>query len=206
MKILIGRSKVPSSVSRKLLIGSLRSEPMKISKDVLIKENFKHMKLLDKRQIEQKIKRLSIEILEHNFDEETIILAGINNRGMVVAEELFRLLTDISDKKVTLTRIRLSPANPLESPVEIDLPLNDFRDKAIIIVDDVANTGRTLFYAIAPLLDILPKKIEIAVLVDRKHKLFPINVDYVGLSLFTTLKENIDVRILEGEEHAVYLT
>ncbi|HRD06713.1 MAG TPA: phosphoribosyltransferase family protein, partial [Saprospiraceae bacterium] len=72
-------------------------------------------------------------------------------------------------------------------------------------VDDVANTGRTIFYACKPLMDLLPSKIEVAVLVDRKHKQFPINVDYVGLSLATTLKENISVKILGVDEMEVHL-
>ena len=78
--------------------------------------------------------------------------------------------------------------------------------KVIIIVDDVANTGRTIFYAMKPLFNILPKEVEVAVLVDRKHKSFPILVDYVGLSLATTMKESIDVQILSVEEKAVYLS
>jgi pyrimidine operon attenuation protein / uracil phosphoribosyltransferase len=79
------------------------------------------------------------------------------------------------------------------------------KDKVVILIDDVANTGRTIFYAIRPLLDVLPKKVEVAVLVDRKHKSFPIQPDYVGLSLATTLKENIDVQIRETADWSVYL-
>ena len=75
----------------------------------------------------------------------------------------------------------------------------------VVIVDDVANTGRTIFYACKPLLETLPKKIEVAVLVDRKHKSFPVKVDYVGLSLATTLKEDIDVQLSNSEADAVYL-
>jgi pyrimidine operon attenuation protein/uracil phosphoribosyltransferase len=84
----------------------------------------------------------------------------------------------------------------------LELPVTELQGKAIIVVDDVANTGRTLFYAIKPLLDILPKKIETAVLVDRKHKAFPIAITYYGLSLATTLQEHIDVKL---EESSVYL-
>jgi len=71
-------------------------------------------------------------------------------------------------------------------------------------VDDVSNTGRTLFYAVKPLLGVLPRRVEVAVLVDRKHKLFPIQPDYVGLSLYTTLKDNIEVT-LEGPSLSVHL-
>jgi pyrimidine operon attenuation protein/uracil phosphoribosyltransferase len=87
----------------------------------------------------------------------------------------------------------------MSSPIEVDVPVEDLDGKVVLVVDDVANTGRTLFYACKPLMEILPARLETAVLVDRKHKSFPIRVDYVGLSLATTLKENIDVQILEGE-------
>ena len=163
------------------------------------------MKLLDQRQIKQKIKRLAIEILEQNFGEKEIILAGINNNGLGFAKMLNRHLVKMTENTITLTQIKLSPANPLESEVEIGLPINDLKNKVIIIVDDVANTGRTIFYAIKPLLDILPKKIQVAVLIDREHKSFPIKVDYVGLSLFTTLKDDIDVQIKGRGTKAVYL-
>jgi pyrimidine operon attenuation protein/uracil phosphoribosyltransferase len=164
------------------------------------------LKLLDERQIKQKIKRLAIQILENNFGEEEIILAGINNNGMGFAKMIHKQLKKITTIKLTLTRIQLSPANPLKTEVIIGLPLEHLEDKVIIIVDDVANTGRTIFYAIKPLLNILPKKVEVAVLVDRQHKSFPIKVDYKGLSLATTLHENIDVHILGEEEEAVFLT
>lgn len=156
------------------------------------------MQILYQKQISQKIKRLAIEILEHNYDESEIILAGINNNGLNFAQLIVNELIAITDKKIAITRIRLNPAAPIASSVQIELPINTLQNKVIIVVDDVANTGRTLFYAIKPLLEIVPKKIETAVLVDRKHKAFPIAITYCGLSLATTLHENIDVRLNEG--------
>jgi pyrimidine operon attenuation protein/uracil phosphoribosyltransferase len=164
------------------------------------------LKILDERQIKQKIKRLAIHILENNFNQKEIILAGINNNGMGFAKLLFKELESLSDtKEFKLTRIRLNPAKPLSSDVEVEMPIKALSGKAIIIVDDVANTGRTIFYAMKPLMNILPKRVEVAVLVDRKHKSFPIKVDYVGLSLATTMREHIDVQIMDVEEQAVYL-
>jgi pyrimidine operon attenuation protein/uracil phosphoribosyltransferase len=163
------------------------------------------MKILNHHQIEQKIKRLAIEILENNYEEEQIILAGINNNGVNFALQLKEQLDAIGKLKVVLTRIRLDPANPLSGPIQCELNKEQLEGEVIIIVDDVANTGRTIFYATRPLLDVLPKRVEVAVLVDRKHKSFPVLVDYVGLSLATTLKENIDVQIQEGVEPAVFL-
>jgi len=163
------------------------------------------MKILNQRQIAQKIKRLAIEILENNFDEPEIILAGINNNGMIFAELLLQELTPLSAIPITVTRIRLNPAEPLKTEIRLEMPPEQAHGKAIIIVDDVANTGRTIFYAIKPLLNILPSKVEVAVLVDRSHKAFPVKVDYYGLSLATTLKNNIDVQIKTVKEKAVFL-
>ena len=158
------------------------------------------MRILNDRQVRQKIRRLAIEILENNFEEPEIILAGINNNGMAFALLLMEELKTLTRIPIILTRIRLNPANPVGDPVKLEMPEAELQGKSVILVDDVANTGRTLFYACKPLLDILPKKIETAVLVDRTHKSFPILVNYIGLSLATTLLQEIEVRIRDTEE------
>ena len=163
------------------------------------------MKILDDKQIRHKLKRLTIQILENNINESEIILAGINNNGLAMAQLLRTELVNRTTIPITLTRIVLNPASPLESPIVLEMPLAEVQNKAIIVVDDVANTGRTLYYALKPLMEGLLKKVEIAVLVDRKHKAFPIQADYVGLSLATTLNENIEVKIRDVEEYAVFL-
>jgi pyrimidine operon attenuation protein/uracil phosphoribosyltransferase len=163
------------------------------------------MKILNQSQIKQKIRRLSFEILEHNYDEKQLILGGINNNGMHFAKMLQKDLQKISDLDFKLMHITLNPAQPLADPIEIDLPAKEVKNKVVIIIDDVANTGRTIFFAMKPLMESLPRKIEAAVLVDRTHKSFPIKVDYVGLSLATTLKDHIDVQLKGFEEMAVYL-
>ncbi len=163
------------------------------------------MQILDKVQIGQKIERLAYEILEQNYDEKALILAGINDNGMAFAGLLQQALTQISEKPVLLAQIRLNPARPLDSEIEISLPVEELKQRAVIVVDDVANTGRTIFFAMRPLLETIPGKVQVAVLVDRKHKSFPIAVDFVGLSLATTLHEDIDVRIRDTDEWVVYL-
>lgn len=165
------------------------------------------MQILDDQKIRQKIKRIAIEILEHNFDESEVILAGLNNNGLGFAQLLLAELLPLAPEgmDLILTRIRLNPANPVEYDPYIEMPEEALRGKAIILVDDVANTGRTVFYAVQPLLKVLPKKVEVAVLIDRKHKSFPVKADYVGLALATTMLENIEVKIREVKEMAVYL-
>lgn len=163
------------------------------------------MKILNQDQISQKVKRLSYEILENNFNESEIYLAGINNNGTGFAKMLMKELKKKSDTTFHLCQISINPAEPTSHPVEFDIAIEELNGKVIIIVDDVANTGRTLFYAIKPLLDALPKKVEMAVLVDRKHKSFPVTADYVGLSLATTVHENIDVKISSKTNQSVSL-
>lgn len=163
------------------------------------------MRILSSQQIEQKVKRLAHQILEHNFDTKKIIFIGINNNGHQFAKKLVGKLDKITDKEISLSRLQLNPADPLSSDIEIDLEIAELKNQNIILVDDVANTGRTLFYACKPLMNVLAKKIEVAVLVDRKHKSFPIKVDYVGLSLATTVQENIDVKLKSVKDQEVLL-
>lgn len=162
------------------------------------------MEILNEKQIKHRITRLAMEILENNLEETRIILAGINNKGLEFAQLLHEALKKFSDKPIVITNIRLNPADPANNPVEIEMPIESLAGGTIIVTDDVANTGRTMFYACKPLLATLPKRVEVAALVDRRHKLFPIHADYVGLSLATTLREHIEVHLKEGEM-AVYL-
>lgn len=158
------------------------------------------MLLLNAEEIERKIKRISYEILENNFNEEKIIIIGINQNGYSFAEKIKACLESIDDIKTILSRIQLNPLAPLSTPITCDLSLEKLQNQTVILIDDVANTGRTLFYGLKPLLEILPKKLEIAVLIDRKHKSFPVQPDYVGLSLHTTLQNNIKISFNETME------
>ncbi len=164
------------------------------------------MQILNNKQIEQKIKRIAIEILEKNFEAKNIILVGINNNGYAFAQLLEQQLLIMSGIDIQLTRIRLNPASPLKEEISIETDIHSLKNEVVIIVDDVANTGRTIFFAIQPLLSIIPKKVEVAVLVDREHKSFPIFSNYIGLSLATTLNDNIEVDISNKNNKAVFLS
>jgi len=163
------------------------------------------MKLLDHKQIVEKSERLAYQILENNYEFNEIIFLGINENGLRFAKILQEAVNSISEDKARLGSININAAHPLKSEIVLDIDLKTLNKKVVIIVDDVANTGRTIFYGTKPIMDFLPKKIEAAVLVDRKHKMFPIKVDYVGLSLATTLKENIKVDLTKKNKGAVFL-
>ena len=72
------------------------------------------------------------------------------------------------------------------------------KDRVVILIDDVCNSGKTLLYSIKPFLDLHPKKIQTLVLVERSHNAFPVKADYVGLSVATTLQEHIYVEVEKG--------
>ena len=164
------------------------------------------MKILDNKQINQKIRRLAYEILEDNYQVKKLIFLGINTNGTAFAQLLADKYNEISTFPVTVGTLSLNPADPLSNDIELQLDdVGNLNRKNIIVIADVANTGRTLYYAMRPIMAFLPKKIQVAVLVDRKHKSFPISVDYVGLSLATTLKENIEVDIKKVKTKSVTL-
>jgi len=163
------------------------------------------MIILNQEQIKQKIKRMAMEIYERHADEKQIYLAGINTKGFEIATLLEQEIRNLSPLICSIIHLRLDPASPAENPIELDIDVSKLKNKVIIITDDVANTGRTLFYSFKVLMDILPKKIEVAVLIERSHKCFPVQVDIVGLQLATTLNENIEVFIQNKSEWKVEL-
>ena len=98
--------------------------------------------------------------------------------------------------------VSLDKKNP--TTVEISRPL-DFKNKVVILIDDVSNSGKTLLYAIKPFLDTSPKKIQTLVLVERSHNTFPVKPDYVGLSVATTIQEHIYVEVEKGHVKGAWL-
>lgn len=157
------------------------------------------LEVLNAKEIKNIIRRLAYEILENNYQAKKIVLAGINNNGLHFAKLIKAQLEQIATPQIELVNIRLNPAKPTDE-ISISVEQKTLKNQHIIIVDDVANTGRTIFFAFKPFIDILPKSVQVAVLVDRMHKAFPIKVDYVGLSLATTLKENISVDLKQKKQ------
>ncbi|EDM35614.1 uracil phosphoribosyltransferase/pyrimidine operon attenuation protein [Pedobacter sp. BAL39] len=162
--------------------------------------------ILDKKQIQQKINRIAYQILEDNLDEKEIVLAGIWDRGYKIGLRLKKVLSKISDLKIIMLKIDLDRLNS-KLVAQTDLDESQWKNKVIILVDDVLNSGKTLAYGLGVFLNTPHKKIRTVVLVDRSHKIFPIATDFVGLQMATVLKEHVDVVIdVEGEEDRVYLS
>lgn len=156
------------------------------------------MDILSAERIAAKLKRMAYEIAEKNYSEKKIYLIGIKSRGTQLAGIIAKHLQNITEAEIIVSTLNIEKRNPLQESIDYETPLNELNNQIIILVDDVANTGRTVFYAIKPLLDILPKKIQVAVLIDRMHKLFPVRVNYVGVQLSTSLQDYVKVD-LENE-------
>ncbi|GAB3648252.1 phosphoribosyltransferase domain-containing protein [Echinicola sediminis] len=154
--------------------------------------------VLNHKQIQQKITRIAFEIYERNAGEEELVFAGISGMGYVFAGLLAEKVREISSLRIEELQISLDKFTKTQPQVKLSKEV-DFMGKCLIIVDDVLNSGRTLTYAIDPFLKYEVKKIEVAVLVNRSHKLFPVSADYTGYELATTLSENIVVDLNESD-------
>ncbi len=160
-------------------------------------------RVLDAVKVNQKITRIAYEIIENNFKEKTLVIAGIDGQGYLLAKQIAAELGKISPIQIRLVKVSLDKLSPQQSEVTLDLENKEIKKKCIVLVDDVLNTGRTLAYGMKPFLNIEVKKIEVAVLVNRSNTLFPITPTYTGYELATTLSDHVEVVL--GKNAAVYL-
>lgn len=151
--------------------------------------------ILDEKQVHNKIRRIAFEIYEHNFSEKEIFLAGIYDRGYTFSQHVKKALESISPLKVNIIKVELNKISPLQTEVTLDCDKEILKGKSIIIVDDVLNTGRTLVYSFKAFLNVEIKKMEVAVLIKRSHKLFPVSANYIGYELSTTFNEHVEVNL-----------
>ncbi len=150
----------------------------------------------------KKLRRMALQVAEQNYDVKQLILIGIKSSGSVIAAKIGQYLQEVFSGEVVILDLSMDKKNPLNISLDSDLDLND---KTIVLIDDVANSGRTMLYALKPLLNQLPKKVQTLALVERTHKSFPVDVDYVGFSISTTLDEHILVEVDGGEVTGAWL-
>lgn len=159
--------------------------------------------ILSDAQVKQILKRLAYQVYESNFNEKELVIAGIEGRGEQVAAMLCAELAEIGKLKISTTSVVMDKSNPAGNQIVLNNQVN-VTNKVVVVVDDVLNTGKTLMYALIPLVKDKAKKIQTLVLVDRNHKLFPIAANYIGTALSTTLQEHIEVTIARNKVN-VYL-
>ena len=153
--------------------------------------------ILNSNQIGQKIKRLSYELYENNLEEKKVILFGLNSNGNILSNRIKKNLDNLFPVNIESYNLKIDVNNSTLN--KLDLERDSLNGKVVIIVDDVLNSGKTIAYSINLILPFYPKKIEVAVLVDRSHKKFPILAKYSGVKLNTTINEHVKIDFKKNE-------
>jgi len=161
-------------------------------------------RVLDADQIRRAIARIAHEIIESAEDD--IRLVGVRTRGVPMAGRLAAAVREAAGIEVPLGSLDINlyrddlttvAAQPVVRATELGFPIND---TVVILVDDVLYTGRTTRAAMDALADFgRPRKIKLAVLIDRGHRELPIRADYVGRNIPTARDEKIRVRFTETD-------
>lgn len=168
--------------------------------------------LMAKDQMRRAIKRIAHEIVERNQGVDGLVVVGIRRRGVPLARRIADYIEQIEGRAVPVGTLDITlyrddfqqiTRNPHVGKTEIN---EDITNKIIILVDDVLYTGRTIRAALDELIDFgRPKNIQLAVLVDRGHREFPIKADYVGKNVPTSETELVEVQLeeLDGEDEVI---
>lgn len=156
--------------------------------------------IFDEKSVLRTLARLSHEIIENNSDADEICIIGIRTRGVAIAEKLAENITKFSDLNVKLGELDISrnrddidTSKIIDCKTKIDFPVTG---KTVVLVDDVLYTGRTVRAALDAIIELgRPSCIQLAVLVDRGHREFPIHGDYVGKNIPTSRNEKVIVNM-----------
>jgi pyrimidine operon attenuation protein/uracil phosphoribosyltransferase len=170
--------------------------------------------ILDKNGIDRALSRIAHEVLEKNKGAGELGLIGIQRGGVHLAKRLAAKIREIEGVEVpvgsldiTMYRDDLGIRTSQPVPQATDIAF-DVKDRVIVLVDDVLFTGRTIRAALNSIMDYgRPRRIQLAVLVDRGHRELPIRADFVGKNLPTSAREKVDVMLAEDgvEEKVVIL-
>lgn len=148
--------------------------------------------ILSHDQIARKIRRMAYQVYENNITEKEVVVAGIVNNGYKLSEKIKQQLEAISPIRVVPCKVHIDKKNPI-APIKTSLKPEDYQGKSLVLVDDVLHSGTTLIYGVKHFLGVPLSQFKTAVLVDRNHKKYPVKVDFKGISLSTSLNENVKV-------------
>ena len=167
----------------------------------------KKTSLMDSAGMNRALSRLASQIVERNRGTDDLVLIGIRRRGVPLAEKIADKIEQLEGQRpptgqldITLYRDDLSTVGPKPVVNKTDIPI-DVTDSTIVLVDDVLYTGRTVRAALDALVDFgRPRRVELAVLIDRGHRELPIQAEYVGKHVQTTDREIVKVMLKEYDE------
>jgi len=163
--------------------------------------------VMSAEEIDLVLARMSAEIVEKLSPQDEFAIIGIRRRGVHLAKRLCRRIEAIVKRSIpfgildiTLYRDDLTTISnrPMLRETLIDF---DIENRSVVLVDDVLYTGRTIRAALDGIIDLgRPKRVQLAVLVDRGLRELPIQADYVGKHIQTTEEESIEVRLDEEDQ------
>ncbi len=164
----------------------------------------KEKQILNEVEIKRALMRLAHEIIEKNKGIENLVFIGIKTRGDIIAKRLVKEIQAIEKISlpvgaldITFYRDDIDGKFPKPSAQQTEISF-DIRDKKVILVDDVLYTGRSIRAALDEIIDFgRPKYLQLAVLIDRGHRELPIQADYIGKSIQTSIKEEVVVNLKE---------
>ena len=151
--------------------------------------------ILYSKDIENKIRRISFEIIEKNFDKEIIFIVGLLPNGKYISKKISEYIMKNSNLSIENLHFSYNKNKSEFFCEESDFNFDRFKNETVIIMDDVMNSGNTIIYAINTILNYSPKHIQVGVLIERNYKNFPITPDYKGLELSTSPEEHVQVKL-----------
>ena len=158
--------------------------------------------ILDCLDVENKIKRISLEVLEDNIGLEKLIFFGVSKNGKIIAKKIIDFISQNSKIKTELVGVDINSDS--NKNLVFDKQFN-IDNSSIIIVSDVSQSAKTLQLIISNLMLHNPFKIKTAVMINRDHSLFPVKINFSGLNLSTSVNEHVDVEVNKDGEFTVYL-
>lgn len=163
--------------------------------------------VLNEKGISRAVTRIAHEILERNNGAESLVMIGVIRRGAALAQRIAKKIEQIEGVSppvgfLDINMYRDDVHSKLDQPViERTEILFDVVDRNVILVDDVLFTGRTIRAALDAIIDFgRPRSIQLAVLVDRGHREYPIRPDYVGKNIPTRIDDRVQVLMRERDE------
>lgn len=160
--------------------------------------------ILNNTEINYKLKRMAYQIYETFINTNEVVLAGISENGLLLANKVKDELDIISDLQIILCKVTLNKNNVFDE-IQISILEKDYKNKGVVIIDDVLHSGTTLIYCVKHFLNTPLLLCKTAVLIDRNHKKFPIKADFKGLSLSTSIQSHVEV-VATDDEIIAYLT
>ena len=161
--------------------------------------------ILSEADLDRVIKRISHEILERNRGSESLVVIGLQKRGVPLGKRIVKNIEVFEKRRIDFGKLDISfYRDDFARKIKVDIEKTeidfDVTDKNVILVDDVLFTGRTIRAALDAIIDLgRPRSIQLVVLVDRGHRELPIRADYVGKNLPTSRNEKVMVRLKETD-------